>query len=130
MAVTVAVQFGAVPLKTIFAFGTTAILDDTADILETQLRVSFASVIVKLIGVGTPTEKLVSEMAEMTGLAFGNTVILKDELIFGGRPSSFTRMIMFPEPVWPAASVSVAVQFGAVPPKKILASGTNDEFND
>ena len=65
----------------------------------------------------------------MTGASFtGLTVNAKDELAV--KAPSVTLTTIFAKPFWFKAGLNVTVQFGAVPPKTIFATGNNVVFDD
>ena len=123
--VKVAVQFGAVPPNTILPTGIRAVFDDSADTDVVQLSTLSTSLIVKL------TMTLLSSLIvwfAMTDIAGGSLTAntLKVKFLTSckfGVPLSTNVIAKFEVPLAFGSGVSVAVQFGAVPPNTIFAIG-------
>lgn len=129
---TVAVQFGAVPAKTMFAFGTSTALADEADTEVVQFNALSTSFIVKLITNGVSSFVVCGKMLLITGASLtALTVTVKVWVADAtGIPVSVTVTVTLPDPFASAVGVMVAVQFGTVPPKTMFATGINAVLTD
>lgn len=123
--VMVAVQFGAVPLKITLPAGIIAALVVEALIEPAQVSTLSTSLIVKFTENGVSSKVVCAEIAEITGGSLtAATVRLK--LRAAESAPSLTVNVRFKSPLAFVPGFTVAVQFGAVPPKTIPASGTMD----
>ena len=129
---TVAVQFGAVPEKIILAFGTSTVFADEADTDVVQFNALSTSFIVKLMTSGVSSFVVCGKILLITGASLtALTVTVKVWVADAtGIPVSVTVTVTLPDPFASAVGVIVAVQFGAVPPKTMFATGINSVLTD
>ena len=117
--VNVAVQFGAVPPKTIFAVGIKVIFEEVTFIEAVHDRTLSTSLIVKLTTMGVFSGVVLAVIAEIVGgSSIGMTVTSK--ISETGVVPSVTVKVKFKTPFAFAIGVMVATQLGAVPLKTIL----------
>ena len=127
--VKVAVQFGAVPLKTIFPTGNNAVFDEVADIEVKQFKVLSTSVIVKLKAKGTSSFVILLVMVDKMGASFTGVTVYK-KLFESVKVPSVAANVRFEVPVASSTDVNVALQFGAVPLNTIFPTGSKATFEE
>ncbi len=137
--VTVTVQFGAVPPKTIPPLATTEVFDEDFNIEVLQLSELSTSAIVKARALVAVSSLVVwSAIAEMVGASFVAVTVrvkaFESVVVAGfGCPLSVILNVIFEVPVWLEAGVNVKVQLGYDPP--MMASlpttpGMSDVFEE
>ena len=123
----VAVQFGALPLKTTFGTVTMLAFEVAAETEVAQLRTLSTSLIVKLTAIGVSSKVVCAAIPLITGGSFTGVTFKLNVAALVSAPS-VTVNVRLSTPFMSAKGVIVAVQFGAVPPNTTFGTVTISGF--